>query len=59
MSYLFILIAIALTWKFLPAIFEFIIGLFIVHLVWQIIKLIFKFTLITGLILFILYMIVK
>jgi hypothetical protein len=59
MSILLFLIAIGLTWKFLPALFEFVIGLFIVHLIWQIIKLIFKFTLITGLILFILYMIVK
>jgi len=59
MTILYFLIAIVLTWKFLPAVFEFIIGLFIVHLIWQIIKLIFKFTLITGLILFILYMIVK
>jgi hypothetical protein len=59
MTYLFLLIAVALTWKFLPAIFEFIIGLFIVHLVWQIIKLLFKIGLIAGLILFVLYMIVK
>jgi hypothetical protein len=59
MSILLFLIAIGLTWKFLPALFEFIIGLFIVHLVWLIIKLLFKIALISGLILFILYMIVK
>jgi hypothetical protein len=59
MTALYFLIAIALTWKFLPALFEFIIGLFIVHLVWLIIKLLFKIALISGLILFILYMIIK
>jgi hypothetical protein len=59
MTYLFLLIAIGLIWKFLPALFEFVIGLFIVHLVWQIIKLLFKIGLIAGLILFVLYMIVK
>jgi hypothetical protein len=59
MTALYFLIAIALTWKFLPAVFEFIIGLFIVHLVWLIIKLLFKIALISGLILFILYMIIK
>lgn len=59
MSILLFLIAIGLTWKFLPSIFEFILGMFVIQLIWQIIKLIFKFTLISGLILFILYMIVK
>lgn len=42
MTILFLLIAIAVAWKLLPAIFEFIIGMFIVQLIWQVIKFIFK-----------------
>ena len=59
MSILLFLIAIGLTWKFLPALFEFILGMFVIQLIWQIIKLIFKFGFILILILGILYFIVK
>jgi len=59
MSILLFLIAIGLTWKFLPALFEFILGMFVIQLIWQIIKLVFKFGFILILILGILYFIVK
>jgi len=59
MSILVLLIAIGLTWKFLPRVFEFIIGMFIVHLIWQVIKLIFKFALVSTLILLALYWLIK
>jgi hypothetical protein len=59
MSILLFLIAIGLTWKFLPALFEFILGMFVIQLIWQVIKLIFKFGFILILILGILYFIVK
>jgi hypothetical protein len=59
MSILLFLIAIGLTWKFIPALFEFILGMFVIQLIWQIIKLVFKFGFILILILGILYFIVK
>mgnify|MGYP000492068380 CR=1 FL=1 len=59
MSILLFLIAIGLTWKFLPALFEFILGMFVIQLIWQVIKLIFKFGFILILILGILYFIVR
>lgn len=59
MSILLFLIVIALTWKFVPSIFEFILGMFVIQLIWQIIKLIFKFGFILILILGLLYLIVK
>jgi len=59
MTILFLLIAIGLIWKFLPSVFEFILGMFVIQLIWQIIKLVFKIGLIGGLILLVLYMIVK
>jgi hypothetical protein len=59
MSILLFLIAIGLTWKFLPALFEFILGMFVIQLIWQVIKLVFKFGFILILILGILYFIVK
>jgi hypothetical protein len=42
MTILFLLIAIAVIWKVLPAVFEFIIGMFIFQLIWQVIKFIAK-----------------
>jgi hypothetical protein len=59
MTILFFLIAIGLVWKFIPALFEFILGMFVIQLIWQVIKLIFKFGFILILILGILYFIVK
>jgi len=59
MSILLFLIAIGLTWKFLPALFEFILGMFVIQLIWQVIELIFKFGFILILILGILYFIVR
>jgi hypothetical protein len=59
MSILLFLIAIGLTWKFVPALFEFILGMFVIQLIWQVIKLIFKFGFILILILGILYFIVR
>ncbi len=59
MTILFFLIAIGLAWKFIPALFEFILGMFVIQFIWQIIKLIFKFGFILILILGILYFIVK
>ena len=59
MSILLFLIAIGLAWKFVPALFEFILGMFVIQLIWQIIKLVFKFGFILILILGVLYFIVK
>jgi len=59
MSILLFLIAIGLAWKFLPSLFEFILGMFVIQLIWQVIKLIFKFGFILILILGVLYFIVR
>jgi hypothetical protein len=55
MTNLFILVLIIVFLRFLPSIFQFIMSLFIVH----IIKLTIKFALISGLVLFGLYVIVR
>jgi len=58
MSILFLLILIAIIWKVLPAVFEFIIGMFIFQLIWKLIKFMFKAGVVFLLIAIVLYFLI-
>ena len=58
MSILFLLILIAIIWKVLPSVFEFIIGMFIFQLIWKLIKFMFKAGVVFLLIAIVLYFLI-
>jgi len=59
MSILVLLIAIGLIWKFMPSIFEFFLGMFVIQLIWQVLKLVIKIALVAGVILLLLHFLIK